>query len=123
MALEQQTLKRQDGIVIKDPTRVMEERLGQLSAAMPLSFMARLPAAQRYDPDQIAGVPLEKFLSRFRDRGYELQSKWRAGTLLLTDDTLYQQDLNPLILRPGSSQSACEVCAHTLTDCLSGQIW
>jgi len=91
--LEQQVVKRLDGIVIKNQNRVMEERLGQLSTAMPVSFMARLPQEQRYDPHQIAGVPLEKFLNAFRGMGYELQSKWRAGTLLLTDDTLYQEDL------------------------------
>jgi hypothetical protein len=94
--LEQKTLQKEGGIVIKDQTRVMEERLGQLSAATPLSFMARLPAEQNYDPHQIAGVPLAKFLDAFRGLGYELQSKWRGETLLLTDDTLYLEDLaNP----------------------------
>jgi hypothetical protein len=95
-ALEQQTLKRKPGMVIKDSTRVMEARLGELSEATPLSFMARLPEDQTNDPHQLAGVPLGEIFRIFRGTGYELQSKWRAGTLLLTDDRLYLDDpLNP----------------------------
>ncbi len=90
--MEQQTLKPKAGIVLKDTARIMEERLGQLSEAPPLSFMARLPEDQVNDPTQLAGVPLGKILSVFRGPGYELQSKWRTGTLLLTDDRLYLEE-------------------------------
>ena len=90
--MEQQTLKPKAGIVLKDTAHIMEERLGQLSEATPLSFMARLPENQVNDPTQLAGIPLGKILSAFRGPAYELQSKWRAGTLLLTDDRLYLEE-------------------------------
>jgi hypothetical protein len=94
--MEQQTLKPKAGIVLKDTEHVMEERLGQLSETTPLSFMARLPEIQVNDPHQLAGIPLGKILSAFRGPSYELQSKWRTGTLLLTDDRLYlEEDSDP----------------------------
>ncbi len=93
-AIEQQILKPKADAVVKDKMRVMEERLGQLSEATPLSFMARLPVNQVNDPNQFAGVPLGRILTALRGTGYDLPSKWRAGTLLLTDDRLYLTDIS-----------------------------
>ena len=92
VALEERILRFSPATAAKNKSLAMEECLGQLSEAVPLSFMARLPEQQTDAPRPSADLPLGKILGALQSYRYELPSKWRQGVLLLTDDCLYQNE-------------------------------
>lgn len=71
----------------------LDQRLFELSAAAPLSFIAQLPPTQELrDPGSPSGGVLSAFLKRVADRRPQLLHKWRDGVLLCT----YPSWHNPL---------------------------
>lgn len=60
------------------------ERLRQVAAAAPLSFIARLDMEDRHDPGSPGGRTVEEFLKRLREAPPHYQSKWRNDMLLIT---------------------------------------
>lgn len=71
----------------KPPTvknRVLEQRLGQMAEAAPLSLMARLPSHQNNDPGPPYNQTVRAFLMRLEEKAPYLHHKWHAGVLLLT---------------------------------------
>jgi hypothetical protein len=65
--------------------RILEYRLAQLFEAGSLNLAARLPHENPRDPGAPTNQKVADYLKHLQEHPFEMRSKWRGGTLLITD--------------------------------------
>lgn len=66
-------------------------RFAQLSAARPVSILARVASASSRDPGSPYDQVMQEYLRKLRDEPFSIHHKWRSGMLLLSDASWFKE--------------------------------